>query len=81
MLAFWRNPADPANAELLRAAGIDFVIVPQIITDPNSINTMLRWREPLTEGYAPMESSVSDADYLELVFDQDGAQVWAVQGT
>ena len=80
MLAFWRNPADPANADLLRAAGIDFVIVPQIITDPNSINTMLRWREPLTDGYAPMESSVSDADYLELVFDQDGAQVWAVRG-
>ncbi len=80
MLAFWQNPADPANAELLRAANVSYVIVPQIITNPNSIETAVRWRLPLTEGFAPMQSSVADAPYLELVFEQDGAQVYAVRG-
>lgn len=80
MLAFWQNPADPANAALLRAANISYVIVPQIITDPTSIETMMRWRTPLNEGLAPMESSIADAPYLELVFEQDGAQVYTVRG-
>jgi hypothetical protein len=80
MRAFWQNPADPANADLLRAANVSYVIVPQIITDPFSIETMVRWRLPLIEGFAPMESSVADALYLELVFEQDGAQVYALRG-
>ncbi len=75
LAAFWSNPADPANADLLRDAGIDYVIVPQIVTNPASISGMFRWREPFTADY-PMESSVSDAPYLELVFDADGAQVY-----
>lgn len=77
--AFWLDPADPANAELLRAAGIDYVIVPQIVTDPASISTMFRWRAPFTDasmGAAPMRSAVADAAYLRLVFDEDGAQVY-----
>ncbi|MEP7293138.1 MAG: DUF6541 family protein [Chloroflexota bacterium] len=78
MRAFWQNPADPANADLLRKARISYVIVPQIATNPASIETMVRWRLPLTEGFAPMESSVADAPYLELVFEQEGAQVWMV---
>lgn len=79
LLAFWQNPAEPANAALLDAANISYVIVPQIITAPDSIETMVRWRTPLTEGFAPMQSSVADAPYLELVFEQDGAQVYAVR--
>jgi len=75
LLAFWQNPADPANADLLRAAGIDYVIVPQIITNPASIDTMMRWRPPL-DNSVQMQSAVSAAPYLELVFDQDGAQVY-----
>lgn len=78
LLAFWQNPADPANAALLDAANISYVIVPQIITTPESIATLIRWRTPLIEGFAPMESAVADAPYLELVFEQDGAQVYAV---
>ena len=78
LLAFWHNPADPANADLLRAAEIGYVIVPQIITNPASIETMVRWRSPL-DNIVPMQSAVSDAPYLELVFDQDGAQVYQLR--
>lgn len=73
--AFWEDPASPANAALLADAGIDYVIVPQIVTNPQSIETMFRWRPPFTEATA-MRSSVADAPYLELVFDADGAQVY-----
>lgn len=75
--AFWENPADPANAALLQEAGIDYVIVPQVVTDPASIATMYRWRAPFTEAL-PMRSGVAGAPYLRLVFDQDGAQVYEV---
>ncbi|MBI1255886.1 MAG: hypothetical protein GC204_00300 [Chloroflexi bacterium] len=78
MLAFWRDPANPANEELLRQAKIGYVIVPQIITDPASIETMVRWRLPLND-VAPMQSKIEDAPYLTKVFDQDGAQVWQVK--
>ncbi|MCA0456342.1 MAG: hypothetical protein LCI00_20365 [Chloroflexi bacterium] len=76
--AFWENPADPANAELLRSANVSYVIVPQLVTDPTSIATMFRWREPFTE-LVQMQSSVSDAPYLEQVFDSDGAQVYQLK--
>jgi hypothetical protein len=76
LLTFWSDPADPAHADLLAAAGIDYIIVPQIVTDPTSIESMWRWREPFT---VEMASSVADAPYLELVFDRDGAQVYALQ--
>ncbi|MBZ0279004.1 MAG: hypothetical protein K8I60_22855, partial [Anaerolineae bacterium] len=77
MRAFWENPADPANADLLRTAGIDYVIVPQVVTDPASIETQFRWRPPFT-GEVVMQSSPADAPYLELVFEREGAQVYAV---
>ncbi|MBE2270548.1 MAG: hypothetical protein IAE80_20090 [Anaerolinea sp.] len=76
--AFWADPANPANADLLRDAGISYVIVPQIVTNPNSIETMYRWRAPFTEEFA-MASQVGDAPYLELVYDQDGAQVYQMR--
>ncbi len=77
--AFWENPVDPANADLLREAGVDYVIVPQVVSNPDSIKTMFRWRAPFTE-LINMQSSVADAPYLELVFDADGAQVYALMG-
>ncbi|MDX2161753.1 MAG: hypothetical protein SF162_10540 [bacterium] len=73
--AFWQNPADPAHEALLRAAGIDYVLVPQVIGSPDSFATMIRWRRPFTDEF-PMESSVEDAPYLELIFDADGARVY-----
>lgn len=78
LLPFWKDPADPANAALLANAGVSYVIVPQIVTDPTSIETMFRWRAPFTELTA-MDSQVSDAPYLELVFDDAGAQVYQLK--
>jgi hypothetical protein len=78
--AFWEDPANPANAELLEGAGIDYVIVPQVVTDPASIETMFRWRAPFTEALE-MRSRVADAPYLRLVFDADGALVYEYDGS
>ncbi|MBC7810075.1 MAG: hypothetical protein H7175_02960, partial [Burkholderiales bacterium] len=77
--AFWQNPADADNAALLAEHNIDYVIVPQVVTNPNSIETMYRWRIPFAEALE-MRSEVADADYLELVFDVDGAQVYEFSG-
>ena len=79
LLAFWENPADTGNAALLSEAGIDYVIVPQIVTNPASMAEMFRWRPPFTDEVS-MQSAVADAPYLSLVFDQNGAQVYAVAG-
>jgi len=76
--AFWEDPANPAQAELLRSANIKYVIVPQLVTNPASIETMFRWNKPFTE-LVQMRSPVSAAPYLQLVFDSDGAQVYEVK--
>jgi hypothetical protein len=77
--AFWEDPANPDNAALLEAAGIDYVIVPQVVTNPASIETMFRWRAPFTEALA-MRSLIEDTPYLRLVFDADGARVYEYGG-
>src|SRR5690606_12548203 len=79
LLAFWRDPADPANAALLDRHNVDYVLVPQIITRPDALDEMIRWRPPLTE--PSLFHAVSATPFLELVFDDDGAQVWRVIGT
>lgn len=73
--AFWQDPANPNNLELLREAGIDYVLVPQIVANPDAQQTMFRWRPPFLED---TESRVEDADYLEMVFESNGAQVYAL---
>jgi hypothetical protein len=78
LLAFWQDPADPANAALLTDAGVSYVIVPQIVTNPASIESMFRWRAPFTE-LTEMDSQVAEAPYLELVFDESGAQVYQLK--
>jgi len=75
---FWENPADPANAQLLADAGIDYVIVPQLVTNPDSLETLFRWRPPF-EGWIEMRSTPADAPYLELVFDANGAQIYQLK--
>ncbi len=72
---FWQNPADPANLALLQEANISYVLVPQIITNPDALDLMFRWREPFREDSV---SLVADAPYLELVFDANGAQVYEI---
>lgn len=73
---FWLDPANPEGAALLEEAGIDYVIVPQIVTEPGSIESAFRWRAPTT--LIDMQSSVVDAPYLKLVFEEQGAQVYRV---
>lgn len=76
--AFWQNPADPKNAELLAACGVQYVLVPQVFGSPDSLDNMLRWRPPLDEAASYLDSPVSAAPYLRLVYDRDGAQVYEV---
>jgi hypothetical protein len=78
--AFWRDPADPAQADLLRAYAIDYVIVPQIVGNPASLATAWRWNQPFAWEFE-MLSAVADASYLELVFEADGAQVYRFTGS
>ncbi|MBZ0300726.1 MAG: hypothetical protein K8J31_13335, partial [Anaerolineae bacterium] len=78
--AFWHDPANPDHADLLRAHAIDYVIVPQIVVDPDSFATAWRWNSPFAWDFE-MQSSVADAPYLEPVFEADGAQVYRVLST
>ena len=57
--------------------GIDYVLVPQIVAAPESFALAWRWHEP-DAWSLPMASAVADASWLTLVFEQDGAQVYAV---
>jgi hypothetical protein len=53
------------------------VVVPQIVGNPDSFATAWRWNQPFAWEFE-MQSAVSDAGYLEPVFEQDGAQVYAL---
>ena len=74
---FWYDPADPANADLLTTYAIDYVIVPQIVGNPDSFATAWRWNAPFAWDFE-MRSTVAEADYLKSVFEADGAQVYQV---
>jgi hypothetical protein len=72
------NLSRPDARDRLRAAGVSYIIIPQIITQPDrfdgEIMSLMRWRWPQD----PLQSSPADVNWLELVFEQDGAQVWRV---
>ncbi len=76
--AFWRDPANPDHAALLLEAGVRYVIVPQVFANPGAFEDMLRWRDPLDEAAAYAAAEVSEAPYLTLVYDRDGAQIYAL---
>jgi len=76
--AFLRDPADPAHREALLAAGVRYVLVPQVFANPDALAEMVRWRPPLDEAASYAAGAVRDAPYLRLVFDRDGAQVYEV---
>jgi hypothetical protein len=78
--AFWEDPANSQNAQVLRDAHITYVIVPQVVGNPASFAGMFRWRRPFSDDL-PMRSAVSNAPYLEKVFDDDGAQVYRVKAS
>jgi hypothetical protein len=74
LLDFWRDPADPANADLLREADIRYVLVPESVGDTESLARAWRWAPPALLPEA--RSSPSDADYLQPAFSAGGAQVY-----
>jgi hypothetical protein len=76
--AFWNDPTDPDLAQLLVAAGVRYVLVPQIFGEPGRFEDMLRWRRPVQEAESYLKTAVSEAPYLEKVYDHDGAQVYEV---
>jgi hypothetical protein len=65
---------------LVRQYGVTHVIVPQIVTNParfGDMRAMIRWRWP-EQTWRELDSLPSEADWLELLFEQDGAQVYRV---
>jgi hypothetical protein len=77
--AFWRDPTDAANEALLAQHGIDYVLVPQVFTQPEALRGMFRWRPPLPEAASYAVGAVADAPYLTLVYEDEGAQVYRVR--
>jgi hypothetical protein len=77
LLAFWRDPLDPASGDLLRDAGIGFVLIPELVSDPGAWTSAWRWRRPdvLPSVAAPGQA----APFLDLVFQAGGAQVLRVR--
>jgi hypothetical protein len=76
LLVFWQNPADPDHAALLDQYKVRYVLVPQIIGDPSSFDEAIRWRRPVPGAEEYLQTPVSAAPYLRLVYEQDGAQVY-----
>jgi hypothetical protein len=72
--------AQPGAREALRSYGVTHVVIPQIVTRPDTfgdMHAMMRWRWP-EETLHPLAASPGDIDWLELVFEQDGARVYRV---
>jgi hypothetical protein len=76
MVAAYHDPASPASEQSIREAGIDYILVPQVIGRPDSFAEAMRWRPPFIQ---PMHSSFANTSYLELVQDFSGAQIYKVK--
>lgn len=76
LLDFWRDPADPGHAERLRKARISYVLVPDVVGDPDGWRRAWRWRPPALLPDA--RSHVSEARYLRRAFQAAGAEVYRV---
>jgi hypothetical protein len=72
--------ADADSYTLLREYGVTHLIVPQIVGNPDrfgDMRAMMRWRWP-EQTWRGFDSLPSEVDWLELIFEQDGAQVYRV---
>ncbi len=76
--AFWHAPQTRAYWERLLNAGVDYVLVPQVFGNPDALADMLRWRSPLPEAASYTADALGDVPYLQLVYEQGGAQVYEV---
>jgi len=74
---FWHTPDTDDMVQQLRDVGITHVIVPQIMSNPDSYDSAWRWDEPPTSDI--IADRLQNTDYLELVYENDGAQVYAVR--
>jgi hypothetical protein len=80
LMQFWRDPADPANEMLLRRYQVRYVLVPQIVTRPETVQgAAFRWRMPVPNALRFM-TPPRETPFLTLIQDFDGAQVWQVIG-
>ncbi|MCC6904977.1 MAG: hypothetical protein IT326_03980, partial [Anaerolineae bacterium] len=72
--------SQPAARVFVQAQGIDYVIIPQIVNQPERFNDMrgsIRWRWP-QDTWRALDYDPASIDWLEQVFEQDGAQVYRV---
>lgn len=72
LAAFWRDPTESENR--LRDAGITHIIVPQALVEP----TADLWRFGAEIEFT-LTVSLDEVDYLERVFVQNGAAVYALR--
>ncbi len=76
MLGFWRDPGSPSQAARLSAAGIRYVLVPDAVGDPTSLERAWRGRPPaLLDGRRPPPLPAGN---LRTVFRAGGAAVYEV---
>lgn len=78
LLDFWESPASPENADILREAGITHVVIPQIVGNPESHESAWRWDDASSDN-SDIMTQIAEADFLELLYENDGAQVYAVR--
>ena len=76
LLAFWRDPADDSNVQLLRGTNVAYVLVPESIGDPGSLATAWRWQPPAR--LTGVRSTPDQATYLQAMYRAGGASVYAV---
>ena len=72
----YHDLASPEAEAWLQEQGVDYVFVPQVVDDPDSLAGLQRWGTPRS---LPFESRPAQADYLQLVYERDGAQVYRVE--
>lgn len=70
------DPKNQSSKELVYKYGIDYIIVPQLMGNYFSLSLMYRWRSPAP--IVEQSSRFEDTDYLELVYDSNGAKVFKV---
>lgn len=70
--------AGPGAHEALQRYGVTHVVIPQIVGEPEAFSEMQRWRRP-EETWYPLSLSLEEIEWLELMFEQDGAQVYRVK--
>jgi hypothetical protein len=76
MLEFWRHPGDPAHEVLFAQADICYVLIPEAIADPSSLERAWRGQPPaVLDGQRPRSLELN---WLRPVYRAGGAAVYRV---